>query len=104
MKSIVGEIKHAGAKPIIKVGGSYKKFGVVFHNKTIDVDEYYPGRWEFYIDNIDCSSILSVINIDDYNIKIRFDGGDGYIGNILVIKFIADNGTVVKLNVDISAI
>ena len=73
-------------KQQIKIGGSYKTFTVTY----VDSDDQssYPetGEWNFTIDGEDATNILTINHTDQPNkVKVKFDGGDEYIGKILTI-------------------
>lgn len=89
-RPIYSKIFYAGTNPNIKIGGSYKKYTVKFYDEDGEID-YMPGNWSYTINGIDASDLLeiSTTSLDENQIKIKFIGGDDYIGETLVVEFIA---------------
>ena len=90
-------------KPQFKVGGSAKTFTVTFYNAEGEQVAYQSGTWSYKIDDVDVSTLLTVTDVSDGKIKVKFDGDDSYIGKILTITF--TSGEVVSsLDVEILAL
>ena len=93
------EITYSGKKPVIKVGGSYKKFSVVFYEQN-EVVGYQDSTWAFTIklpsgETVDATDLVSVLETEtDGTIKVKYVGDDTYLGNILVITNTATTGTI----------
>ena len=87
--NVYSEIKFSGTKPVIKVGGSYRKYTVSFYKNDEQDDSIGVGNtWEFYIDDtlIDLNSDSCPIDVkidSDYIIRVKFIGSEKYLGKIL---------------------
>lgn len=109
-------ITYSGLKPQVKVGGSYKKFTVTFFNENKEPITFENGTWSFKIkrnpntpDEVieDCSEIIKVLDnttstdLEENQIKLRFDGGTEYLGDILIISYtsISDIYTDVEMEI-----
>lgn len=68
-------IQFSGIYPQVKVGGSYKKF-------TCEA----RGDWQFSIGDQDASDLINVIYDGENIAKVKWIGGDTYIGSVLTIK------------------
>lgn len=88
------EITFSGLKAELKIGGSYKTFTSNYYDgdgNQIDKPDY---KWEFLINNesFGYESLIKIIypnlknNLKSNQIKIKFIGGDDYIGSTLTIK------------------
>lgn len=95
---IYGEFKYSSL-PQLKVGGSYKKFTLTFYENNEEIP-LLNGNYYFFINDEDVSDLITTIN-DENVIKIKFLGGDEFIGNVLTIKYITDNGIKISLDVEI---
>lgn len=78
--SITSRITAPG-NPQIKVG-SYKTFTLTFYEDDSPVD-HEVGEWSFTIDGIDASDLLTLSYPAPNKVKVKFNGGDEYIGKIL---------------------
>ena len=91
------EITYSGIKPEVKIGGSYKKFTVNFFNENEQI-QFRRGDWKFTIDGHDVSALLEIKRFGDASdllenqCKIKFTGGDKYIGKTLVVSFDSIDG------------
>lgn len=74
-------------KPQLKVGGSAKTLTVVFYDENGEPTDYQSGEWSYTIDDADVSDLLTVTNVADGKIKVKFDGDDSYINKILKVTF-----------------
>ena len=98
------EITYGGAKPLIKINGSYRTVSVAYYNSNELIKDQTPGDWSFFIGDIDASDLIKVSPTDEENtIKIKFVGGEEYIDNILTVKNTRDE-IVAELRLDITAI
>lgn len=96
-------ITHAGLKPEIKIGGSYKTFNVKYLNS--DDEELtlpFGGIWEYLIDDVLIDPTL-ITNIDDGmgKNKVKFNGDLSYLGKILTIKYTSGDGVIGTIDVEI---
>lgn len=90
----------SGVKPEIKVGGSYKKLTLSFVP-----DLFVYGRWSFSIDGADANDLVNILTTDDLSvIKIKFGGGNQYLGKVLTAKYLADDGSEGSLQLAITAL
>lgn len=100
------EITFSGAKPQIKVGGSYKTLTITYYNSNQELDNQTPGDWSYTIDDTDVSDLITVLTpsestaLEDNQIKIKFLGNDEYIDKTLTITNSRDE-IITKLNLDI---
>lgn len=100
-------ITYSGIKPEIKIGGSYKKFTVTFYNNDEQVN-HHNGIWKFTIDESDVSDLLEVKYFGDSTdllenqCKIKFIGGDKYIGKTIVAAYESIDG--ITSNVEMNLI
>lgn len=86
------EITYAGSEPHIKVNGSYKKITITYYNSDESAIDQTPGTWEYIMNDIDVSDLVKVLETDSPNtIKIKFLGGEEFLGNVLTIKNTRDN-------------
>ena len=86
------EISYAGAKPHIKVGGSYKKITVTYYNSNEELKDQTPGEWSYFIDDTDVADLIQVLDTDSPNtIKIKFLGNEEYAGKTLTVINTKDN-------------
>ena len=86
------EITYAGAEPHIKVNGSYKKITLTYYNSKEVLKDQTPGDWSYFIDDIDATDLVKVLETNSPNsIKIKFLGDEEYLGKILTIKNTRDN-------------
>lgn len=76
-------------KQQLKVGGSAKTLTVVFYDENGEPTDYQSGEWSYAIDDADVSDLLTVTNVADGKIKVKFDGDDSYINKILRVTFTA---------------
>ena len=68
----------------IKIGGSMKTLTVRFTDGYGDPAEFLPGEWSFVIDDEHIpDDLLTITNVAENKIKVKFNGGDEYIGKIL---------------------
>ena len=68
----------------IKIGGSMKTLTVRFTDGYGDPAEFLPGEWSFVIDDEPIpEDLLTITDVAENKIKVKFNGGDEYIGKIL---------------------
>jgi len=102
--SVYGKILYSGLNPILKVGGNYKKFSVVFYDGDEEI-EYRDGEWKFFIGDEDASSLVMTLDssqssdVDENQIKVKFIGDDSYIGEKIKIVFESDIETEVEIEI-----
>lgn len=103
---IHSSISYSGTKPEIKSGGSYKKFTVRFF-KDDDEIEFQEGAWSYSIDGEDASELLTILDntmssdVNENQIKIKFNKDDGYIGKVLVVSYTTIFGTKSSVEIQI---
>ncbi len=104
--AIYGTITYSGASPLIKVGGSYKKFTVTFFDQNGET-RHRDGTWSCLMDGQDVSDLVTMLTPDDSKdikenqVKIRFDGDDTYIGKSMTIQYVSDDGITAKVDVGV---
>lgn len=99
---IRAEITYAGTEPHVKVNGSYKKLTITYYNATEQATDQTPGDWSYWIDgDTDATDLVKVLETDSANtIKIKFIGGEEYLGKVLTVKNIR-NAIVATLQLQI---
>ena len=98
------EITYAGKEPHIKVNGGYKSITIQYYSKTTEIVDQTPGNWEFYIDQVEVSDLIKVMETDTPNtIKIKFLGNEEFLGNVLTVKN-TRNEIIGKLNLEITSL
>lgn len=95
-------INHTGANTKLKVGGSYKTLTVSFFNKEEPIDPI-SGKWSFTIDGEDILEALTVVQNDDYTVKIKAPTDPMYIGKIMTVAYVTDK-TTATLDMEIIAL
>lgn len=102
-------IEYAGKKPQMKVGGSYKKFSVLFYRDEEPI-EYKQGAWSFVVDGSDISAELATLtstdssDLNENEIKVKLPNDPSYIGKIMTVSFESEDGTNSTLDVEIIAL
>lgn len=94
-------ITYAGAKPEIKIGGSYKTFTAKLYNGETEIPIESPGTWRFTIGNELADDLVTTIDDGSGEIKVKFDGDLSYIGKVLTVEYTAYNGISNSIEVDI---
>lgn len=98
------EITYAGKEPHVKVNGGYKAITIQYYSKTTEIVDQTPGNWEFYIDQVEVSDLIKVMETDTPNtIKIKFLGNEEFLGNVLTVKNTRDE-IIGKLNLEITSL
>ena len=98
------EITYAGKEPHVKVNGGYKAITIQYYSKTTEIVDQTPGNWEFYIDQVEVSDLIKVMETDTPNtIKIKFLGNEEFLGNVLTVKN-TRNEIIGKLNLEITSL
>lgn len=88
----------------IKIGGSMKTLTVRFTDGYGDPVEYHSGKWSFTIDGEPTpDDLISITDVAENKIKVKFHGGDEYIGKILVATFTSGD-VISSLNIEIIAL
>lgn len=110
------EISYSGVKPQVKIGGNYKKFTVTFYDKDNNVVEYQSGDWDFKIKRNpntpeelieNCDDLIEVLyygessDLEENQIKLKFDGEDEYLGDILIISHKTENDIQGEIEMEI---
>lgn len=86
------EITYAGSEPHIKVNGSYKKITLTYYDVDESDTDQTPGEWSYLMDDIDVSDLVKVLETESPNIiKVKFLGGEEFLGRVLTIKNIRDD-------------
>lgn len=95
------EVKFAGTKPEVKIGGSYKTFTATLYKNDVAVPISALGLWEYFIDGNPVNSLID--NIDDGagKNKVKFIGDLSYIGKVLTIKYTSADGESDSVDVEI---
>ena len=79
----------------IKVGGSAKTLTVSFKDGQGDPIEFQPGEWSFTLDDEPIPlDLITITDVAENKIKVKFHGGDEFIGKIL--EAIYTSGDVVS--------
>jgi len=93
----VPTISFSGIKPEIKIKGNYKK---------LTVDDEGNGEWKFYIAETEVPELIAVLtssdsdDVEDNQIKIKFKGGNEYLGDVLTVVYIKDgNQSTLRLDI-----
>ena len=95
------EITYAGAKPQIKVNGSYKAVTITYLNSNEVLKDQTPGEWSYWIDDTDASDLVKVLSQESSNtIKVKFIGDEEYLGKVLTVRNTKDN-IVAELQLEI---
>lgn len=116
VSNIRSEITYSGTKPEIRAMGSYKKFTVTFFDRDIPI-LHKSGSWSYFTyDPEDSTKSLTNANsivslktdkdspdVDINQIKVKFDGDMSYVGKVLRIQYISDDGISSYLDIDIKA-
>lgn len=113
-KKIYSEITYSGIKPIIMSGGNYKKFTVNFFDDG-ELISFKQGVWKFEINGEDASDkvLLSTEDLEENQINVKFlrkkandksYNGDMFIGQILNVSFVSDEGISSTIEIEISSL
>lgn len=84
--SITSSITCSG-KQQLKIGGSAKALSVTFYDENGEIIDYQSGEWNYMIDDVDALDLLTITEVSDGKIKVKFDGDDSYINKILHVTF-----------------
>jgi len=94
-------ITYSGAKPQLKVNGSYKTLNITYYNSGELITNQTPGEWSYWIDDINVNDLIQTLATDDENkIKIKFLGDEECLDKILVIRNTRDS-VVAEINFEI---
>lgn len=74
-------------KQQLKIGGSAKALSVTFYDENGEIIDYQSGEWNYMIDDVDALDLLTITEVSDGKIKVKFDGDDSYINKILHVTF-----------------
>lgn len=94
-------LTYAGAKPEIKIGGSYKTFYAKMYNGETEIPIEQPGTWRFFVGNEIADSLVTTIDDGSGKIKVKFDGDLSYIGKVLTVEYTSYNDLSASIEVDI---
>lgn len=103
------KVTFAGKKAQLKVGGSYKKFTVLFYRNDEQTD-FKTGSWSYLIDGKDAGSDLIVLTKDDDDtikeneVKVKIPKDDSYIGKLLTVRYVSDDGISAEVETEIVAL
>lgn len=101
VSDIHAKISYKGAQNNqLKIGGSARTFIVKFYDKDIEIP-YRSGTWSFTIDGVDASSVFSAVLQSDNTTKIKFIGGEDYMGKKAILTFTSG---VVIASIDINIV
>ena len=95
------KITYAGAKPEIKIGGSYKTLYAKLYNGETEIPIEAPGTWSYKVGNEIVDSLIDSIDDGSGTIKIKFNGDLSYIGKILLVTYTSYNDVVGTIEVEI---
>lgn len=100
------EITYSGAKPEIKSGGSYKKFTVNFYDADENPISFEQGTWSFDLEGNNATDLLDIKTdgLDENQIKIKFTGGDMYIGKNLNVCYESVSGIIGNVLIEIKGL
>lgn len=97
--SITSEITVPGNHQIKT--GSYKTFTVTFYEDDVPI-EHDVGEWSVLLDGVDATDLVTITPSGN-KARVKFNGGDDYIGKIL--RVINTSGEIVSaLDVEIIAL
>ena len=95
------EITYSGLKPEIKINGGYKK---------LTLTNYKDGNWSFAIGETDASDLVSTLSYGESSdvevdqIKVKFLGGNEYLGEVLTVKYTVQGATRATLRLEITSL
>lgn len=90
-------ITYNGAKPTVKVGGSYKVFTPAFSDENAIVD-----RWTISDENGDISEDINyIIEHDGDKLKLKIAANYNLIGKVLIIQLFGSDGSTAELSVEV---
>ena len=104
------EITYSGTKPELKSGGSYKKFSVNFYDENESLISYEAGTWSFEIDGVDATPLINILDnttssdVAENQIKVKFTGGDKYIGKVMNVKYESISGITNTIPIEIKGL
>lgn len=75
-------------KSQIRIGGSAKTLTVTFYEEG-EATDFQSGYWRFEIDDINVDNLITITDVADGKIKIKFNGDDSYINKIMKVTFIS---------------
>lgn len=103
-ENIHSEILFVG-KANIKVGGSFKKFTVIFYDGETPID-FKLGQWSFTINGVDASSLIQTdtTDVEQNQIKVRFTGSEDYVGKTLKVEYSSTTGIVSSVDIQIAGV
>ena len=103
------KVEYSGKKAQLKVGGSYKKFMVLFYRDD-EQTEFKSGSWSYMIDDTDVSADLIIATsadddtLKENEIKVRIPKDDSYIGKVLMVKYVSNDGLEASVDTEIVAL
>ena len=95
------EIVYSGLKPEIKIKGGYKK---------LTLTNVEDGDWSFAIGDQDASDLVSTLShgessdVEVGQIKVKFLGGNEYLGEVLTVKYTVQGVTWATLRLEITSL
>lgn len=94
----LASITYNGTAPTVKVGGSYKIFTPVFHDKTATVD-----KWTISDENGDITSDTENYAVDYDGDKLKLKVAKNYylIGKELIVQVKGTDGSTAELRVGV---
>ena len=102
--NIYSKITYVG-NPVIKIGGSYKKFTVNFYDENGPVD-FKIGQWSFDIDGTDASSLVQTdtTDVEQNQIRVKFTGSEKYMGKTLKVSYSSATGIESSVDIQITGV
>lgn len=108
-QKIYSILTYSGLKPEIKSGGSYKKITIKFYDNNNEEIQLINGEWIFTVDSKDAiqEGLISVLyskdssDVDDNQVKVKFNKNDLYIGKLLNINYTSVNGVSSNIELEI---
>jgi len=100
------EITVSGVSKTIKIGGSSRKLTVKFYQDGTEVG-FENGTWEYTVDDVDVSSLITedTTGLDPNQIRIKFADDTSYVGKVLTISYTSlISGVVGKLQLAIAGL
>ena len=101
--NIIATINYAG-NSTIRLNGGYKKLTVNFTKGDEPIDFMF-GQWQYFVDNIDVSDLItySSTELEENEIKFKISSKDlTYGGKTLVVKYIVNDDIQASLELGIT--
>lgn len=93
----IASITYNGAKPTVKVGGSYKTFTPVFSDESVAVN-----KWAVSDESGDISGDTNyIIEQDGDKLKLKVSLNYNLIGKVLTVKLVGTDGSIAEQSVEV---